>query len=80
MLCGGHAGCKDGPLRAALFQQPSGVAPHPEGLVVADTGNHRIRLVSRSTTVSTLAGGVRARPGGARRPALDSVCRKVLTE
>lgn len=56
-LCGGHEGFADGPTGSAQFRFPTGVAVGPNGeLYVADSGNHRIRVV-RNGTVATLAGG-----------------------
>jgi sugar lactone lactonase YvrE len=40
----------------AQFSSPRGVAVNSNGVFVADTGNHRIRLVTLSGSVSTLAG------------------------
>ncbi len=58
----GAGGFADGPFATALFSQPHAVAliPPPAGstdftLVVADTGNHRIRSITQ-TGVTTLAG------------------------
>lgn len=49
-------GSADGSLDAARFQRPHGLAFTSSGdLVIADTGNHTIRIVSGGT-VSTLAG------------------------
>ena len=53
----GSYGFADGAGTAARFNQPSGVAVLPSGsIVVADTSNHRIRLVAPSGAVMTLAG------------------------
>ena len=47
----------DGPAGAARFWDPSGIAVAPDGSVyIADTGNHRIRVL-RKGVVTTLAGG-----------------------
>ena len=55
-LCGGQEGYADGPANAARFRFPTGIAVGPAGeLYVADSGNHRIRVV-RGGTVTTLAG------------------------
>ena len=52
----GTGGMADGPLLSALFGGPIGITKTPSGdLLVADNGNHRIRLVS-ATTVTTVAG------------------------
>ena len=48
-----------GPASSAALFQPQGVAVSQTGAVyVADTGNHRIRMVSPSGSISTVAGGV----------------------
>lgn len=54
----GHfGGYADGPSHTARFCAPAGVAVLPDGgIVVADTGNHRLRRIARDGTVSTLAG------------------------
>jgi sugar lactone lactonase YvrE len=54
----GTAGFGNGPKNSALFLYPSGVAVDAAGNVfVADTGNHRIREISKVTgNVTTLAG------------------------
>jgi hypothetical protein len=55
-LTGSVPGFADGPLSAALFNLPCGVAVGPDDTIyVADTGNHRIRRI-RDGQVSTLAG------------------------
>lgn len=57
-LAGGWSGFKDGPAAEAQFLNPSDVALDSTGnLYVADSGNHRIRLLAADGTVSTLAGG-----------------------
>lgn len=56
-LAGGKEGYADGTGNLAAFHTPSGLAIDAEGnLYVADTGNHRIRKVSPTGLVSTLAG------------------------
>ncbi|MFM7323013.1 MAG: hypothetical protein ACKO5K_16055, partial [Armatimonadota bacterium] len=51
-------GAVDGPGHAARFDSPVGVAVRADGsVVVADSRNHRIRAISVSGVVSTLAGG-----------------------
>lgn len=52
----GEAGSNDGPGVFAHFFSPQGIALARGGVVVADSGNHRIRLVGLDGTVSTLAG------------------------
>jgi sulfur carrier protein ThiS/sugar lactone lactonase YvrE len=50
-------GTADGTLAAGRFRQPKGVAVLPNGdIVVADTLNHRIRLITDIGIVSTIAG------------------------
>jgi len=53
----GLGGFADGPAGRARFAAPAGLAVLPGGdLLVADTGNNRIRRVSKAGTVTTLAG------------------------
>ncbi|MGZ3457971.1 MAG: N,N-dimethylformamidase beta subunit family domain-containing protein, partial [Archangium sp.] len=66
----GTSGFRDGPAAEALFQSPTGLAVTPAGeVVVADTGNNRIRLIQADAahTVITLAGngqsGIQNGPG-----------------
>jgi hypothetical protein len=57
----GLTGMQDGIGTAASFQRPTGVAVDPGGtrLVVADTGNHRLRIIELADgAVNTLAGSV----------------------
>lgn len=52
----GEAGFKDG--KDACFNKPIRLAPFGAGkILVADIGNHAIRVVSKDGTVSTIAGG-----------------------
>jgi sugar lactone lactonase YvrE len=54
---GNTAGYADGPAPDARFASPAAVALAPDGsLLVADTGNHRIRRVTSDGEVSTYAG------------------------
>jgi DNA-binding beta-propeller fold protein YncE len=75
----GIAGFADGPPTLAQFNQPMGLAVTQTGdLLIADAGNYRIRRVSPSGTVTTVAGdGVPAVPTDKpqfadRRPALNA--------
>ena len=53
----GTYGWADGPLTTAQFKQPQGLSVFPDGrIVVADTGNNRIRVVTPDGIVTTLAG------------------------
>ena len=67
----GGAGNLDGTGANARFNSPSGLALDSAGdLVVADSGNHRIRKVTRSGVVTTLAG--RGQPGHVNGPRLQA--------
>lgn len=72
----GSAGWADGSFAEATFNQPQGVAFGAERLFVADTNNHRIRMIDFTTqTVSTIAGNGRQGfddGGPAREVALNS--------
>lgn len=68
-VAGGTQGFADGTGAAAQFRDPWAVAVRPNGvIVVADTGNYRIRLVTPEGVVTTLAGstplGFGLPPGG----------------
>lgn len=53
----GHTGSADGPGASASFYSPMGIAVDASGNVyVADSGNHRIRKISPTGDVTTLAG------------------------
>jgi len=55
---GGVRGFADGPASEAFFNSPEGLAFTADGsVIVADTDNHAIRLVSPAGFVSTLTGG-----------------------
>ena len=50
----------DGPLSAAGFVEPFGIAVAPDGVIyVTDGGSHRVRRITLDGRVETLAGGVR---------------------
>lgn len=56
----GTFGSVDGPAGACSFREPTGVAVTPDGaVVVAEQRGHRLRVISRNGSVSTLAGGNR---------------------
>jgi hypothetical protein len=68
-LAGGAPGDADGPAASAGFRYPCGVAVATDGSVyVADTRNHRIRMI-REGMVTTLAGGERGFAAGTGRSA-----------
>jgi DNA-binding beta-propeller fold protein YncE len=76
-IAGGHGrGDRDGPLAAARFNGPLGVAVDLRGDVyVADTYNHRIRRIDASGTVTTIAGGAPGfRDGPAAQARFDTPC------
>ncbi len=57
----GKPGVADGQGVAAQFNNPTGVAPLPNGrAVVADRNNNRLRLIDRDGSVTTIAGSVEA--------------------
>ncbi len=64
-LAGGLArGYRDGPGSEALFNWPTGIAVDPQGnLYVCDSGNNKIRRITPTGTVSTVAGSLT--PGSA---------------
>jgi DNA-binding beta-propeller fold protein YncE len=56
----GKPGAADGPLATASFSEPGGLAVAAGLLYVADTNNHRVRVVDLAAgTVSTLGAVVR---------------------
>lgn len=72
----GAQGAVDATGRAASFNQPGGLAPGLQGqTLVADTGNHRIREISATGTVSRWvgSGAAGAADNGASFRALDSL-------
>ncbi|HEX9052881.1 MAG TPA: hypothetical protein VF841_20300 [Anaeromyxobacter sp.] len=53
----GRPGLADGPAASARFKAPMGMALDPAGdVLVADSGNNRIRAIDRSGTVTSIAG------------------------
>jgi DNA-binding beta-propeller fold protein YncE len=51
----GEPGAADGPLKAASFSEPGGLAVAGNLIYVADTNNHRVRVVDLTAgTVTTL--------------------------
>ncbi|RMG74165.1 MAG: hypothetical protein D6722_02805 [Bacteroidetes bacterium] len=73
----GEVGTQDGPGATATFHEPWGIAAAPDGtLYVADSRNHRIRIITPDGMVSTLAGdgvsGVVDGPGASARFALPT--------
>lgn len=69
------AGFENGSGAAARFNKPRGLATHPSGgVVVADRGNHAIRLVAFDGSTTTLAGT--GRPGANNGPAADASFRE----
>ncbi len=66
----GEVGNTDGPGVFARFFNPQGIVAARGGLVVADSGNHRIRRVGLDGTVSTIAGNGSGSADGAGTAAL----------
>ena len=73
VLAGAGAGFANGSGSTARFSSPKGLAIAPDGsVIVADTGNHRIRRMTPEGLVSTIAGsGTRGFDNGA--PALATL-------
>ena len=72
---GGQAGSEGdgGPANAALLDSPTGVAVRQDGgVVVSDTGNHRVRLVGSDGLIRALAGTGAQGFGGDGGPATAS--------
>lgn len=66
LVAGGQSGCSDGPGRAAKFRRLTALVADSAGyLYVADRDNHRIRMISPTFDVVTLAGGERGFREGA---------------
>lgn len=64
-LAGGERGDADGPGTSARFRGPEGLALAPDGaVIVADTGNHRLRRIATDGTVTTLAGSSQGHADG----------------
>ena len=62
-----------GPATAALLWSPNGLAVDDSGdIYIADTGNHRIRMVDYSGTITTIAGTGEPRFSGDRGPAVQA--------
>lgn len=65
---GARAGKADGPALQALFHTPASVAVNTAGeLVIADTGNHAVRLLGRDGIVSTVAQALEDEPAALLR-------------
>ena len=58
-IAGGKRGFADGVGSSVMFDTPLGIAVRGESLLIADSGNGRIRLLDSSGSVRTLAGSDR---------------------
>ncbi len=68
---GGGAGFQDGPVGSAKFNHPTGICLDATGgIIVADTGNYRLRRIGANGVVTTLAGT--GSPGSSDGPALSA--------
>ena len=62
-----------GPATAASLNTPNGLAVRPDsGVLIADSGNHRVRLVAPDGTITTVAGNGVAGFGGDNGPATSA--------
>ncbi|MEY3012577.1 MAG: hypothetical protein RIT45_1312, partial [Pseudomonadota bacterium] len=78
-LAGSTSGYLDAKGAAARFKNPRAVGRAPDGtLWVADGGNHRIRVVAKDGTVTTLAGGAAGFADGPAKSALFNTPSDVL--
>ncbi|MDB5097575.1 MAG: repeat containing protein [Cyanobacteria bacterium RYN_339] len=74
-------GYVDGPLTAARFASPAGLAADDAGnLYVADTNNHRIRKIGADGQVTTLAGGEPGYADGLADKAQFALPRRLLLD
>lgn len=69
----GGFGGDGGPATQARLSQPLGVAVTDTGIAIADSGNHRVRVVDRAGTISTIAGGEAAGFAGDGGPAATAL-------
>lgn len=56
-VAGSARGFADGIAAETKFDTPSGIAVWKEGLIIADTGNSKLRFISADGAVSTISGG-----------------------
>ena len=53
----GESGFRDGPLNSSMFNCPQGICiDSVGGIIIADTENHRIRMINSTGDVSTISG------------------------